>query len=697
MMAIYLGAQIGLNKKIITVSILFLITLAAVVTPLEVYAQTNIGVAIIQITPSTATGPVGTSVNIQGSIYTKNGSYQLILGKTVVATSISEGYYVNRNFTVPELPSGPYALILRDVAININYSSAFSVSTGYMINAIPSSVQEGNSITLNVSVTGGQTSTSYNADISVSFPSSLGTTYSKTVSLGTPNVKGTASAQFTFPDSSFQPSGSTTVYAGVYSVYFNKSASLAQNQFSVNFIDSTTYHRGQTVNVRAIGYQPNEPATLTVTSVKSSSPLDTVSVTASAEGIITTSWVVPSKADIGDYTIKISPQNNPKSIPDSETFSVIGYAVKVQTTNLAGEVVPEISIQALDASTNTVYDAISGSDGVANFKLDKGTYALTALWNGVSAGGTNITVSGDATFTFPLQLTNIKITVKSISGVTMPFVDLDVAYQSNTVGASGQTDSSGSFVLHSALAGSSYTIDASIYDQIFNAGNNTISNLPAQATVQVFIICPSKTLSLKVVGYNQEAIPDARVELVELSNGLFYSATTDNNGAASAQATFGMYRARVYKGNALINETNVQVFNDSQQQIRCTLFGIQLSVAVVDFFGNPISNVKVTLNGPEQLSEVTQNNGKVIFNNIVGGNMQIIAQATETKDAYQALALTVNQPTEVQMKIEKYVALGSLLIPASSLITILIILVAIILFALVEIYRRKRVKPALVH
>ena len=156
--------------------------------------------------------------------------------------------------------------------------------------------------------------------------------------------------------------------------------------------------------MRAIGYQPNEPATLTVTSVKSGSTLDTVSVTASAEGIITTSWVVPSKADIGDYTIKISPQNNPKSIPDSETFTVVGYAIKVQTTNLAGEVVPEISIQALDASTNTVYNAISGSDGIANFKLEKGTYALTALWNGVNAGGTNITVSGDATFTIPLPV-----------------------------------------------------------------------------------------------------------------------------------------------------------------------------------------------------------------------------------------------------------------------------------------------------
>ncbi|TFH23292.1 hypothetical protein E4G67_03280, partial [Candidatus Bathyarchaeota archaeon] len=235
-------------------------------------------------------------------------------------------------------------------------------------------------------------------------------------------------------------------------------------------------------------------------------------------------------------------------------------------------------------------------------------------------------------------------------------------------------------------------IDASIYNKIFNAGNNTVSYLQSQATAQVLIICPSKTVTLNVVGNNQEPIPNARIELVELSNGLFYSATTDTSGSATTQATFGMYRARVYRDNALLNETNVQIFSNSQQQIRCTLFGIQLSVAVVDFFGNPISNANVTLSGPEKNSEVTQSDGKATFNNIIGGNIQIIAQASGTKDAYQAMTLTVDQPTSVQIKIDRYIALGSMLIPASALITIIIILVALILFALVEIYRRRRVK-----
>jgi hypothetical protein len=671
---------------------------AIVFAPIDVLAQnTNLGVSILQITPSSATGPVGSSVNVIGTIYVSNGSYQIVMGKTIVSSGKADGYYVDSNFTVPELPVGAYALTLTDLGINVNSTQQFTITTGYSITASPSSVQEGNTLALTVIITGAQTGISYSANVAVVLPSSLGTSYSKIVTLGTVSQKGTASAQVTFPDSGFNPAGSVTDYSGTYTAYFNQSQSLAQTTFSVNFIDSTTYHRGQTVVVRATGYQPNQAATLTVISAVGST-IGTASVTASVGGLISTSWIVPSDAPIGDCTIRITPDGAQKSIQDSQIFTIIGYTVKVQTTNLGGQIVPEVALHAIDASTNVAYDATSGSDGIATFKLEKGTYGITASWNGVNVGEISIVVSGDGIFTINCQLSNVKITVKSSSGIAMPFVNLNIVYhyQSNggskTGNTSGQTDSSGSFTLNSSLPSATYTIDASIYNQIFNAGNNTVNNLQSQATAQIFIICPSETLTLSVVGNNQEPIPNARIELVELSNGLFYSAATDTAGLATTQVTFGMYRARVYRDNILINETNVQVFSDSQQQIRCTLFGIQLSVVVVDFFGNPISNANVTLNGPEKISKVTQSDGKAIFNNIIGGNIQIIAQASGTKDAYQAMTLTVNQPTSMQVKIDRYIALGSMLIPASALITIVIILLVLILFAMVEIYRRRRNK-----
>ncbi len=210
------------------------------------------------------------------------------------------------------------------------------------------------------------------------------------------------------------------------------------------------------------------------------------------------------------------------------------------------------------------------------------------------------------------------------------------------------------------------------------------------------IICPNETLTINVVGYNKTAIPDASLNLVELTSGLFYTNTTDSSGSTTSQVTFGMYRLQIYKNSILINETNIDAFNDSQQQIICTLYGIQVSVSVVDFFGTPISNANVTLNGPatERFSAMTQGNGAATFNNVIGGDMQIVAFAQGAQNSYQAVTLTVDKPTSVQIKLDRYVALGSLLIPVSSLIAIIIILVAIVLFATVEIYRRRKVKQS---
>ncbi len=685
-----------MDKRIATVSLVFLVALTLLFTPIEVFAQnTNLGVSILQLTPDTGTGPVGTSINLQGTIYTSNGTYQIVFDKQVVTTGFSEGYYVNANFTVPELPSGTYALILRDAAINVNATQQFTVSIAYSITPVSETVQEGNSVSLRVSVTGSISSTSYGAEIAIVIPSPLSTKYIKTVALGSPNVKGTASTTVTFPDSSFTPSGSLSDYAGNYTAYFNQSQSLAQSTFKVGFIDSTEYHRGQTMSIRATGYQPNDAATVTITSATGSS-LQTATATASADGIISTTLTLSASADVGEYTVRITGSSTQKSIPDSETFNVVGYSVQIKATNLAGDAVSALNLQAQDTSTSASYSAITGSNGIANFKLDHGTYTVTATWNGVNVGQTSITVSGDASFNMQCQLSNVKITVKSTEGVTMPHVTLFVVYiyqsasGSKTGNASGVSDSSGNFVINSVYAGSTFTIDASIYGQIFNAGNNTISGLPIQAVPQISIICPLKTAALSIVGYNQEPISGVRIELVELTSGLFYYAKANAGGIAQTQATFGIYRVRIYKDNALINETTLQIFNDIQQQIRCTIYGIQLTVSVVDFFGSPISNVKVSLNGPESYSQVTGGSGKATFSNIIGGDVQIIAQSQSDQGAYQAIKATINQPTTVQMKLDKYIALGSMLIQASSLITVLIILLALVLFALLEVYRRRQ-------
>jgi hypothetical protein len=119
-----------------------------------------------------------------------------------------------------------------------------------------------------------------------------------------------------------------------------------------------------------------------------------------------------------------------------------------------------------------------------------------------------------------------------------------------------------------------------------------------------------------------------------------------------------------------------------------------VTVKVVDALGGPISNARVTLNGPQKLSGVTKGDGTATFDNIIGGSMQIIAQAQGTPDIYQAITTTVTQPGTVQVRLDKYIALGSTLISASMLVTIIILLLAVIALLLVEILRRKKVNLA---
>jgi hypothetical protein len=696
-------------------------SLAVAIAPIIIVFGQNqsLGVEILQVLPASQTraviagenqynGTVGQAFNLQGEIYTSNGSFQVIFSQTVVATGSSDGYFVDVNFTVPTVPDGSYDLTLRDLTVNVNSTGAtpesFQVLTGYYISPVPSQTQEGSSVVLTVSVTGGDPNTPYVANVSVTLPSPLSSDYSTIVSLGTSNQAGTASGQVTYPGSAF-PSvnsvNSTTDYVGTYDVYFNQSELLAQSQFSNGFLDSTTYHRGQTVTIGATGYQQDQAASLSITNDATGSSVDSQSLTASAGGIINATWVVSPDVIIGNYNVTITPTGAQKAIQDVETFSVPGYSIQVDAVNLASEAVPNIQIQALDKASGTVYTGISGSDGIVSLNLEAGNCSLTAFWNGVKVGETDITVTGNATFTLPSQLTDLKVIVQNENGVPMPFVNLAITYQyqqdngtTQTGNVTVQTDPSGTYVLNSTLTAISYTVNASLYNQVFNSGNNTVNSLPAQATFQFVITCPNEALTINVVGYNQTPISGASINLVELTNGLFYTATTDSSGSATSQVTFGTYRLQIYEDNILINETNIEAFGASTQQIVCNLYGIQVLVSVVDFLGTPISNANVTLNGPatERLSAMTKGDGTATFSNVVGGNMQIVAFAQGAQNSYQAITLTVDNPTSVQIRLDRYIALGSLLIPVSSLITIIIIIIAVVLFAIVEIYRRRKAK-----
>jgi hypothetical protein len=640
------------------------------------------GINILQLTPTDAAGSKGESVNLIGTIYSSNGSYQIFIGKTMVAQGTAEGYYVDANFTVPELPAASYALILRDVKINVNASDTFTVQSGYAITPSSSAIQEGGSVSLTAAVYGGSLGTSYGATVTVTSPS--GTTYTATTNLGTPDVQGTASKTLTFPSSDFSSTGDTTA-SGTYQLSLN--SSMATNSFNVNILDQSTYHRGQTMTIRAIGYTPDSAATITIAG--SSGTIETLSVTANSSGVIQTTWTVASSTPIGDCSVKIS--GSGKSTEDKQTFTVSGYSVTIKVVNLSGTAVPGINVECIDSATGTKTNQTSDASGQATFGLETGEHKLTAYWNSVKVGETDITVTGDGTFTLTCQLSDMKITVKSKDGTPIPFVDLAISYQhqGGSGSSTGQTGPAGSYTLASTVAGATYTIAASLYGQTFNSGNNTAVS-QSTATTQVTIICPTETLTLTVTGYNNQAISGAKVELVEVTNGLFYSATAGNDGVANLEATFGTYRQRIYKDNALISETTQELFASNQKIVRCTIYGIDLSVKVVDLFGSPISNAQVTINGAQQTSASTASDGKATFGSIIGGDMQIVTQIQGTNGASQAIAVYVNEPTTVEMKLQNYVSVGGMLMQASTLTTIILVLIIAVIFVIIEVVRRKK-------
>ncbi|MGB9915260.1 MAG: carboxypeptidase-like regulatory domain-containing protein [Candidatus Bathyarchaeales archaeon] len=690
-------------KEKVTSAFIILMFIALFLMPLPlVRAQT--GVNIYLVSPQ-GQGTVAQSVNLQGTIDTSDGKYEIWFGNKLVVSNNSKGYNVNANFTIPELPSGTYTITLRDVAKNVNATQNFNVIPAYYIKAIeppaPVLLQQGNFVTLNVTLTGGQPNTQYYANITVKLPAPLNTSYSKLIMLASTN-QGTAQAQLTYPATDFQPSGALTNYTGVYHVYFNETQQLATDQFFVGFISANEYHRDQAMMIRAIGYQPNEEATITITYTKTGVNVHTADVVASSEGVISATWTAPSDALLGEYNITITAHNASKLVLDSQLFTIPGYSVKFKTLNLASEPVPQIMVEATDQVSNERINNISGNDGIATLKLEKGNHIITAYWNDVQVGKINVTITAEDSFNLPCELTTLRITVKDKNGNLLPFVNLDITYQyittkesiTKTGVVSGQTGLSGTFTLNSTLTGISYTINASLYGVIFNSGNRTVNTLTAQPTSEVLIICPAQIISLTVLDYSKNAIPNARIEMFEATTGVFYGIETDTTGAATLEVTFGKYKTRVYTDTILLYETIIEAFNDTQQKIQCNLCNIQVKVAVVDYFGQPIPNVNVLLKniGGTSWPAVTQADGVATFTSVIGGSMQIIIYHEDVKKAYEAVTVQINEPTTIQVKMAKYVLIGPFLVESSVLATLIIIIAGLTLLLTLENHGKKKGK-----
>ena len=664
------------------------------------------GSNIFQVEPAEAVA--GQEVNIQGTINTSNGLYRLFLGNTIMATGNADGFYVNATFTVPELPGGDYTVILRDVQATLDASSNFHIKTGYFITATkptsPNQLQEGNLVTLNVTVTGGSASTIYTANVTVTLPDPLLTEYSQIVTLSSTRTTGTAHSQVTFPSSIFQPSGSNTTFAGTYKAYFNKTHDLASDTFLIGFTDATQYHRDQSVSVRAIGYGASQSAIINIVNTADSKLLTNQAVTASNEGIITASLTIPNNAPIGTYQITITPEGTQKSIVDSQNFTVPGYPVKFRTLNLAGDTVSQILVEIADPFNSAVYSATSDNNGIATVNLEKGDHNVTAYWNEVQVAKVSVLITGESQNDLTCELTNLKITVQDKTGLLIPDVSIKITYSYTktnnnvykTESASGQTGITGAFYLNSTLPKITYTINASVYGRIFNSLNNTFSEIEAVPTYNVILLFPSQNLTLNIIDYNHQALPNARLTLGEITSGIFYVASTDSQGSAEMEVALGVYQLKVYRDDVLLNQTLIEVFNNVQTAVDCILCNLPVSVEVIDYFGQHIPGVNVVYRGPDGTKqfETTQGDGIALFNNVMGGDVQVTAYPNGQEDYYETLNLQVDSATPVQVTMGRFILIGSFLLNINVFVTVIVILLVLVLFLIIEVYRRRQSKSS---
>jgi hypothetical protein len=423
------------------------------------------------------------------------------------------------------------------------------------------------------------------------------------------------------------------------------------------------------------------------------------SVTASSQGTVSTTWNVPSDASLGNYSVAITPLTTPsKIIADASSFLILGFPVNFKAVNLANEVVPNISLEVIDQVSGTTYKGTTDANGVATINLEKGAVTATAYWNDVQVGQIQFSITGANTYTVSCRLTDLKIKVQDKNGVVIPFVQLNLTYSytsrtgaAMTGTATGETDLTGFYSLNSVLTGIGYTVLASKYNTVFNTGNTQINSLPIQAFTQFTIQCPDETLTLKTFDYNFAALPNARITLTEQASGLFYSVTTDANGNVQLDVTFGLYRAEIFtSSNVLLNNTILSVLSNTNAQIRCVTYNLPVSVKVVDYFGNGIGNVKIQISRPgmDTLSATTQGDGTASFGNIIGGNMEITAYPSGNPNSFVATNLQVNSASAVKLTMNNYVVLAGALISTSTFAAIIIIVLALLLFIGIEVYRR---------
>jgi hypothetical protein len=143
-----------------------------------------------------------------------------------------------------------------------------------------------------------------------------------------------------------------------------------------------------------------------------------------------------------------------------------------------------------------------------------------------------------------------------------------------------------------------------------------------------------------------------------------------------------------------LNETVVNLNQTANLSVSCSLYGLDLSVRVVDYFGQPIPNVNVTLQRTGQRrSDVAGADGMASFNSIVGGSTQVAVYLSGQSDPCVIKTTYLDSSRTIELKIDRYVGLAGMLLETAQVLTLIIVVLIVVVILCLEVLRRRRLKP----
>jgi hypothetical protein len=157
-----------------------------------------------------------------------------------------------------------------------------------------------------------------------------------------------------------------------------------------------------------------------------------------------------------------------------------------------------------------------------------------------------------------------------------------------------------------------------------------------------------------------------------------------------------MYSVKVYDPNGIkLNETQVSLFANRNITMLCQLYNLTILVRVIDYFGQPLANMNVTLHreGLTPVSSLTQSDGKAMFNGITGGDVEVSIYLFGQSQPFEEEIFSISNSTTVDIGINKYFMLAGSFVDVAQFVTVLVIILTVLAVLSLELLRRRRLKP----